>query len=236
MKKKITAVFLPTEDTVSIGAIFKCVKPVSEADKEDDLIINENTKVTKSNEYFQAQYVYVTVSQDVESIREGDNIIEETGLGYMPPNIATKENMAVKEHIRRCRKIIATNDFKLLYSKERTERGKLEQLPFSEGVHSANFKPTDIKQLQQSFLKELVANPNGEWEVEYEPICCGNYTSCNSNCTIKGFKPRLNQDNTVNITSAEKKKMYSEAFVIWYSGMKKEQVESAHRRYIKENL
>ena len=69
-----------------------------------------------------------------------------------------------------------------------------------------------IPQLQQSFLKEFVANPDGEFEVEYhftgrceDPmIClrgCSVYEGTCKHHLDKGINLKLNKDNTVSITS-----------------------------------
>ena len=62
-----------------------------------------------------------------------------------------------------------------------------------------------MPQLQQSFLKEFVNNPDGEWEVEYME-----YPNLPKNDPRlkEWIKPKLNQENEVNITSVEEK-MYS---------------------------
>ena len=63
-----------------------------------------------------------------------------------------------------------------------------------------------LETIPQSFLKEYVANPDGEWEVEYD-LLLGDEEDENQNLIPKNYL-KLNQDNTVNITSIEKK-MYS---------------------------
>jgi hypothetical protein len=64
-----------------------------------------------------------------------------------------------------------------------------------------------IPQVQQSFLKEFVANPDGEWEVEHE--CTNNFCGGESGnicyCNDVHFKLKINTGNTVNITSVKEK-------------------------------
>jgi hypothetical protein len=139
----------------------------------------------------QEKHLHVTVSQDVEPIIEGDWYI------YLNQLMQAKNLIGFDESVKNdCRKIIATTDTKFNFN------GGLN--PSAEMLRGTKFIP----KIRPSTIQQFVANPDGEWEVEYEPICCGNYTLCNSNCTIKGFKLKLNQDNTVNITSVEEK-MYS---------------------------
>ena len=184
MKQPIKPIILPTEDYTGIV--------LHSTGLDNILHIKKSAENAVLNIGGQHQHLYITVSQDVEPIKEGDNIIEQTGLGYMPPSIATEENMAVKEYINRCRKIIATDDPKLL---------------FEESIYDPRSKtggmmiPTGMPQVPQSFLKEYVANPDGRYEVKYE-----NYYE--NNRPMNNRRLVVNQDNTVTITSV-KEKMYS---------------------------
>jgi hypothetical protein len=147
------------------------------------------------------QHLYITVSQDVEPIKEGDWCYD----------LYTKEILKrikfTNGRLLHCKKIIATTDPKLIHSGEIVD---YKGLPY----------------LSQSFLKEFIANPDGKWEVEYETA--GNWVDCKINseklgqeckecgelnyasdleCEC-GFKLKINQDNTVNITCVEEK-MYT---------------------------
>lgn len=63
-----------------------------------------------------------------EEIKEGDWVLEMTGLDYMNhPVKATMENIKVNEYIRRCKKIIATTDKSLTY--KTSIEGSVESLP-----------------------------------------------------------------------------------------------------------
>ena len=73
-------------------------------------------------------------------------------------------------------------------------------------IASSEEKLGNTPQVQQSFLKEFVKNPNGKWEVDYFEH---NHPDLGIvDCTLK-----INSDNTVNITSVEEK-MYSTAETI----------------------
>jgi len=163
MKYSTQIVVLPTEDETRVvdnhGRLcyFK-VKPIG---------------VTK---HTIPQYLYATISQDVEPIKEGDWHIFN---GNFLTQATNRHGELVNPFNRR--KIIATTDPKI-YAGYSTP-----------GI-------TFVPQLQQSFLKEFVANPDGEWEVEY--------LTGHSEDRLK-----INQDNTVNITSVEEK-MYSREEVV----------------------
>ncbi len=82
---------------------------------------------------------------------------------------------------------------------------------------------------------ELFCEKGGIWEVlvEYIPhaITDGGYkVSTTEVKTI--YLPKL-IDNTI-VISEVKEKMYSESFVLWYSGMDKQKIENAHKRWLNE--
>ena len=92
-------------------------------------------------------------------------------------------------------KIIATTDPKLVFVKQEMPSGKVLN---------------SITELSQSFLKEYVANPDGEYEIEYEVYYKGRepedyqFTDNEAvNDLFKRYRLKINQDNTVNITSVE---------------------------------
>ena len=177
------------------------------------------------------EYLHATVSQDAEAIKEGDFYIHMQNGDGLRVRKCIGGNLPMDS-----RKIITTNDPKLL---TKCTDG------FCIGSHGGNCSLCKyVPQLSLSSIKEYISNPDGLFEVEYEHICCEKYTSCNSNCTTKGFKLKLNQDNKVDITSVEKK-MYSEEEVEgilyqyaedehgWFSS--KSEIESFNN-WIKENL
>jgi hypothetical protein len=210
MKEKIKVVMLPTEDKTNI-----------KLDSDGVRLWYDSTPI--STEIHTHQYVYITVSKDIEPIKEGDwcvfgfNLKEDLGeqfkndpvefsllqcTGYCENGyLLHEEGNTSKKH---CRKIIATTDPKLF-------KTAASNYTRDKGVWGCD-------RIQQSFLKEFVANPDREFEVEYEEGTCKCLT-CNKTiastceytykCNIQIIKKlKLNQDNEVNITSVEKK-MYS---------------------------
>tara|TARA_R110000850_G_scaffold90138_5_gene192378 strand:+ start:2733 stop:3482 length:750 start_codon:yes stop_codon:yes gene_type:complete len=201
MKHKVKVVRLPTKDFTDI------IIPTKGVGK-GVLHLKEyygNAMLDMGDEY---HHLHATVSQDREPIKEGDwfiwhdsgepklfkcigltedthlkvqNSLNNTTLGtYLKdPNESEYGDWA------KCysRKIIATTDSKLLLDMNQT---------------------IDIAKLQQSFLKEFVANPDGEWEVEYD----GMVKAFESFTGIQEYRLKLNQDNTLT-PIALKEKMYS---------------------------
>lgn len=176
MKKSIEVVMLPTEEKTKLRL-----------DEHGVLTFEPNIQGLNYDGLTHTyQHLYVTISQDVEPIKVNDwcydskyhNIFQWKGEGSL---------------LLITRKIICTNDPKLTTELEtyNNQGGKiLERLP----------------QLQQSFLKEFVANPNGKYEVEYD-LLLGDEEDENQNLIPKNYL-KVNQDNTLNITSVEQK-MYS---------------------------
>ena len=186
MKNPVKVVMLPTESTSNVAVI----KGIMKLEYKPDFRKNQ----------LLFQHIYVTVSQDVEFIKEGDWVVQ-TLMDLVEIVLYKKQ---YKTH---CRKIIATNDPKLNREIEGA-RGEIV---------------TDIfPQLQKSFLKEFVANPDGDFEVEYETNNTHNqevmfhkehkenFFEDRINGVWKSYIPlqtalKINQDNTVNITSVEEK-------------------------------
>jgi hypothetical protein len=171
MKHKVKVVRLPT---VKESQIFKSI--------ERELMFFDTPKSPK---WGTNQYVYVTVSQDREPIKEGDYTI------FRNKVIKLTADDIHPSMIERCKgKIIATTDKSLIL--------------YDESEYIAN-SPTlfYVPQLQQSFLKELVANPDGEYEIEYKETWVGGSSTYGHG--DYNYELKLNQDNTVNITSVEEK-------------------------------
>jgi hypothetical protein len=188
MKHKIKVEMLPTDGTK--GSV--CIRH----DKPFVLIeginvIGPDILTTHAN-----FYVYITVSQNVEPIKEGETYVRDDGRLITRGNTLTAKG----------RKVIATDDPKLTITKSATGYTETRSRTFT------STKP--IPQVQQSFLKEFVANPNGEYQVEYDEML--DNASINQAMTIgmniddmtSILSLKLNQNNTVNITSLEEK-MYS---------------------------
>jgi hypothetical protein len=141
------------------------------------------------------QNLYITISQKVKDIKIGDWCLLFDSYGTVMSNpLQWLGHGTLNDGVM---KIIASTDVELII--DVSTKGQKESY-IKEWIC--------VPQVQKSFLKEYAADPDKKWKVEYNPICCGNYISCNSNCTIKGFKLKLNQDNEVTITSVEEK-MYS---------------------------
>ena len=203
MKKPIKVVMLPTKDESPIGYHF-------DIDKKGSIDYAPNFGFDlfdiKKNYQHKPQHIYITVSQDVEPIKKGD--------WFFNSQINRVILAKVDETIATSRKIIATDDPKLICPTCTRCNGT--------GNRSSN-EPilgnclvcggrgillNKIPQVQQSFLKEFVANPDRKWEVEYESKYeYGRYLH-NKPGYVYVTKLKLNQDNTVNITSV-KEKMYS---------------------------
>jgi hypothetical protein len=188
MKKKIKAVMLPTGDNSS--NLLKCIKSFDinyedpeQRDFDNEGNISLGVGIYADTEFYQHQHLYVTVSQYIirgEQVYYIDKftnkLISSGGAEY-----GSKQDV-----------IIATTDPKLKNT-------------ISIGIDGTSMFKT-IPQLQQSFLKEYVANPDGEWEVEYETKTL--MKPADVYVEEVKTKLKLNQDNTVNITSVEEK-MYS---------------------------
>lgn len=204
MKKPVNAVKLPTEDLSNI------IK------RGDDNSLVYYGLPNEANKQHSNQHVYITVSQDIEPIKEGDWGIKVTVHGTFL--IQCVSEYEPKAGTSNWRKIIATNDPKLTGLASNGMRMCLHK---GWNQNKAGNLICDgtcrVPQLQQSFLKEFVANPDGEWEVEYETKqICPDYPSLHGGKRFKLCEAchnhsylKLNQDNTVTITSVEEK-MYSE--------------------------
>jgi hypothetical protein len=181
-KEPIKAVMLPAEKESYIGI---CIKEMS------DVKIGElksfASPVLMSLEYWKPQHLYTTVSQDVEPIKEGD-------WYYYENKIWNQKECIPKYHSLYGRKITATNDPKLINCKNVKIEGASCSLN-----NGCKYPSCTIAGIQQSFLKEFAANPNVEFEMEYEYVD-GLYSE---HGTTRPLLLKLNQDNTVNITSVD---------------------------------
>ena len=142
-----------------------------------------------------SQHLYITISPDVEPIKEGD--------WYLNKYNRVSIRVTGKKAKETDRKIISTTNPKLLKEHD-------------DSVPIPRMRDTGIAQLQQSFIREFVVNPDGEWEVEYvydvdildEYNKEVDYTGSSCIDLQDGLELKLNKDSTVNITSV-KEKMYS---------------------------
>lgn len=174
MKKGVEVVMLPTDNKTNIAIIGK------------NLIYSDCAFSNHEGLLCQYANLYGVTN---EEINEGDNIIEKTGLGYMQPTIATKENMAVKEHIIRCKKIIVTNN-KDLKIKTASWMGV-------DGVSKNMYKP--LPEFPQEFIEEY-CDEGGIDNIllEYNDNPPNGYTTENF--------LKLNSDNTVIVHRIEEKR------------------------------
>jgi len=196
MKKKVELVLLPTESKSHLhlkgnGKLFTYVNSIKGTNKLMDS--------PKLSDHRVAQHLYITVSQDKELIKGGDWFIQ---IHQAVKSLVKCDNQN-KDVVNTCQskflkafKIIATTDPKLLKEHDDT-------------VPYPKMRNTGIPQVQQSFLKEFVANPDGEFEVEYETMWKnkgrnGLQPFPDATTTDRRKVLKLNQDNTVNISSVEK--------------------------------
>ena len=193
MKKKVMVVMLPTKDKTAI--IYN---------DSLDILVHKSHKDfsdygVQNNKHISYQHLYITVSQDIEPIKEGDYIYHTLIKDISLSNYSSK---VVSKYFR---KIIATTDSKLTLETDIDHRVDV-------------LYNNKLPQLQQSTIKQFVANPGGEYEVEYnvrkkdiQELVCPEHGIIDDEPYETNLK--LNQDNTVNITSVEKG-MYSKKEVI----------------------
>lgn len=209
MKQAIKVVMLPTKDKTQLF------------DSRRDDKLHYHFKGHTPNNVKSYQHLYITVSQGIEPIKEGETYIRDDGK-----LIIRKNTLSVKGS-----KIIGTTDLNL-------------------GIKDEFGKWYLIPQLQQLFLKEYIVNLKKNWEVEYYSsiIEYNNMIMVNHNEDKSYFsaidvevefsehydyliskgakyytkKLKLNSNNILNITSVQKK-MYS-----------KEEVESLLYKYADE--
>ena len=186
MKKKVEMVMWPTKDTHESWSLLL-------SEQLGTLSYYKISEIAlKSDNTIQKQYLYATVSQDVDNIKEGDwaMYLEQATKDKPDKNAEPYLVTNIEEVHWNDRKIIATTDPKLN-----------RELEGARGETVTDIFP----QLSQTSIKEYVSNPDGEFEVEYE---VEEYTSGGHQYT-KTPTLKLNQYNEVGITSVEKK-MYSE--------------------------
>ena len=203
INKKCKIVMLPTEDESNL-----MIRLTDKGNKHlGNFLIYDDISKPKSA-LNKTQHLYITSDDE---IKEGDWYLTDSNNVF---NCEHGEAEIDSCKANNYRKIIATTDPKLHTNEI-----------FEEDMHM--YKKT-IPQVQQSFLKEYVTNPNGEWEVEYELFS-----------VHIGYKLKLNQDNIVNITSV-KKKVYSKEELIdkltLFNKSGSHVSECQLQNWIKENL
>jgi hypothetical protein len=199
MEHKIEVVVLPTEDKSQIW--------INNLISENDLHFEEYSRHTNTS-----QHLYITVSQDVEPIKEGDWKI----LVVNRPN-GNLETVVCKhtlEGVGGGRKIIASDDITLTHP-SKVQYGNITMIDhnkdgswysainvkveFSLSREELIQRGVIIPQLQQSFLKEFVNNPDEEYKVEYEADY--NDLQYSKFGEYAPYRLKLNQDKEVIITS-----------------------------------
>lgn len=232
MKHKIKVVTLPTEDTNPVTVPF-LITPKGKIYKH--LAGGEFRRQIKLGSV--PHHVYITVSHDIDTIKVGDFILAKerfqdgtvktqedfdnakwkleqvsvSGLVYVERTLFGRNN---EKGLCGIVKIIASSDPKLTIKEVKTFKD------VSPATKITTFDTVlihkQIPQVQQSFLKEFVANPNGEFEVEYEIDLKSQSIQDEEESKAEGYmyappplcyKLKLNHDNTVNITSVKEMKL-----------------------------
>lgn len=206
MRQPIKVVMLPTKDISNLG------KPVGilkyDVEGFDPHVVNN-------------YHLYITVSQDVEPTEKGDWIYDLYGTDSVY-QVKRKRPKWISDGKF---KIIATTDPKLIgitvreYNDLRVKRNRLrddaehyshlDYIKATKQIKEYDLTLTAyekrLPQVQQSFLKEYVANPDREYAVEYESKYeYGKYLH-NKPGYVYVVRLKLSQDNTVNITPVKEK-------------------------------
>tara|TARA_R110000787_G_scaffold237222_1_gene343676 strand:+ start:48 stop:920 length:873 start_codon:yes stop_codon:yes gene_type:complete len=237
MKHKVKVVMLPTKYETPIRKY------------HNRLVYHETPLKVSNTKNAIFQHIYITVSQDVEPIKEGDWYIDDAKV--------LRKSITNEEYYWGSRqnyvKIIATTDPKLIIQEKNQCDGCNANLPLEDGIHkdkqtfgiscTKHIYNKQIPQLQQSFLEEFVDNPDVEYEVEYSTFPIGPngnvigtnsdypYNGLISNFTIK-YKLKLTQNNTIFINSVEenvvKLKNTNKELHEWYTCLDENTFEFGH--------
>jgi len=219
MKKPIKFVLLQTEDETLF---------VVKNNKKQTLLVIPRDKKHRSNLLMGLNYVnkhlYATVSQDIEPIKKGDwcLLFDDYGTVMSQPQQWLGKGILNNG----LQKIIATTDPKFTHP-SKVQYGNMTMVDHNEDgswYHAINVevefslsrkeltrRGVIIPQIPQSTIKEFTVNPMGEFEVEYvydvdileEYNKEVDYTGSSCIDLKDGLELKLNQDNTVNITSVE---------------------------------
>lgn len=173
------------------------------------------------------QNLYITVSQDVEKIEDGDWCIDL----HLNEICQAKKGFKKTMFSKTCRKIIASTDSKLTIPY--MTRGL--DLEMRQTIVDNVPQVKQLPQIPQSFIKEYCDNDGkGEWEVMY-------YTNTNNKSQLYKY-----QNNTIIITPV-KKKMYTLEEIwkcrtffnkndIGIGGYSEDYLKTKFEDWIKENL
>jgi hypothetical protein len=173
MNEPIKVVMLPTEDKTHIVL----------RNSDNKLIYYKNLVCNKEFVHLKGQHLYVTDSQP---IKKWDWFID-GGVIFKAIMIDGHLNIP-NEPAKDFGRVIATTDPRLTIKAEQA---------------GDNVWVNPMPQIQQSFIEEFVANPDGEYEVKYSWL-----QSCVDAPSGHIYELKLNQDNTVSITFVEDE-MYS---------------------------
>jgi hypothetical protein len=142
-----------------------------------------------TNDYGGYHHVYITVSHNIDTIKAGDFILAKerfqdgtvktqedfdnakwkleqvsvSGLVYVERTLFGRNN---EKGLCGIVKIIASSDPKLTIKEVKTFKDVSPATKIT--TFDTVLIHSPLPQVQQSFLKKFVANPDGEWEVEYE--------------------------------------------------------------------
>lgn len=152
------------------------------------LTLHNNTLILNySKELFNSktanhQHLYIVSDNE---IKEGDWHLEQTGLGWLSPIQTTKEHLANKQYIDRCKKIEATTDSSLKYQ----TTTQIEQV---------NGKPQEwsIPQIPPSFIEAYVKAEGKITEVLVE---MEEYADVRPNKIRSLYRIKTRPDNTIII-------------------------------------
>jgi hypothetical protein len=174
MGKLIKVVMLPTQD------------------KNTGICLNKVTNQLYNKCYSSdctSQYVYITVSQEIEPFEKCWVYDSESKSVFYN---GRKENTKGLTHTNFFHKIVGSNDTKLTNF---TIKGEADYFNYDDGLKlNTN---TLVPKLNFSFLKQFVANPTAEFEVEYQ----ADWDNL-MYCEFGEYAPhrlKLNKDNTISV-------------------------------------
>jgi len=202
IKKKCNVVILSNEWNENIKPPFISRRQDKYSDLDDYLTYQTNNIDGRDN----PKHLYITSD---DKIKIGDWFLHYNDSSYLLFQCTETNNKKIS-HVdklgNKCSFLSPNRQFKIIATTDDNLR-KMDDA----GIIDIAFGEK-MPQVQQSFLKEYVSNPDRKWEVEYNIIkngVCMPGCNCKEDCLmIDKISLKLNQDNTVNITAVEEK-MYS---------------------------
>ncbi len=204
-------VMLSNKDDSKFGLIYESGKLHYFSNGENPHDLLDNLAIS--------QHLYITSNDE---IKDNDWCLEKTGLGYLKPFQVKKEDLNVKEFIKRCKKIIATTDKSLnsrkwvgvIEGEDTYEEILLPQIPqqFKEYFITEYNKGNIITKVLVEYIKNKISEEIHCVCGESHPmrvltdcgcVTCGSYKTN----TIDIFSNDLiiNPNNTINIKPIETK-------------------------------